>query len=72
MTYRPHSDPSRTYDDFRLLVKTFVQSKDTARKELATYFEVGQSTVDRWWMNLATPPPLLVKQITDWIKMHVL
>lgn len=68
MTYRPPSDPSRTYDDFRRVVKEYVQSHDEARKKLAVEFEVAQSTVDRWWMNTATPHPLLQKQIVTWIK----
>lgn len=71
MTYRPQNDPSRTYDDFRSLVKSWVEHHDTARKELAREFEVSQGTVDRWWMDLASPHPSLQAQVTSYIKARL-
>lgn len=68
MTYRPPSEPSVTYAAFRRAVKEFVQSRDTARRELADEFEVAPATVDRWWMGTATPAPALQEQILAWLQ----
>lgn len=67
MTYRPQSEPTAPYAEFRAAVKQFVQSHDTARKELAREFEVSQGTVDRWWLGTATPHPLIQKRVMEWI-----
>lgn len=64
MTYRPQTDPT---DLFKRAVKEYVQSKDTARVELAAAFEVSMTTVDRWWLGTARPHPLLINQVMKWI-----
>jgi hypothetical protein len=68
MTYRPQGGPAtQPYADFRRAVRLWVQSRDTARKDLATAFEVGQSAVDGWWIGTATPHPTLQDQVLAWI-----
>lgn len=57
--------------EFRLYVKTWVQSRDTNRNDLAREFEVGLSTVDRWWIGSATPHPRLQAQVVAWIKARL-
>lgn len=68
MTYRPQSDPTAPYADFRAAVKQFVQSKDSARMELADFVEAAPTTIDRWWLGTVTPRPATIEQVMKWIK----
>ena len=69
MTHRDQGGPSTApYADFRAAVKAWVESKNTARHELAHEFEVSLGTIDRWWIGTATPHPLLQAQVMMWIR----
>lgn len=57
-------------DTFREAVRAWVQSRDTAREDLAKAMEVSISCVDRWWLGTATPHPILQGVILTWIRQR--
>ena len=57
-----------TVDEFRDAVRAWVQTRDSARRELAARFDASLSTVDRWWLGTNSPHPLLRVAVVEWIR----